>query len=113
VFELFEKDDVLSTINEKGEYIKEKISVLKDNKFVGDIRSIGMITAVEIVKDKITKKPFESSMRIGHSIYREAEKNGVLLRNIGDIIYFMPPYIINKSEIDFMVNCSIDSILCR
>lgn len=111
VFELFERNDVLSMINEKGGYIKEKISVLKDNKYVGDIRSIGMITAVEIVKDKKTKEPFESSMRIGHSIYRDAEKNGVLLRNIGDIIYFMPPYIINYDEIDFMIKVAIESIL--
>jgi len=113
VFELFEKDDVLSMINEKGAYIKEKISVLKDNKYIGDIRSIGMITAVEIVKDKITKEPFESSMRIGRAIYREAEKKGVLLRNIGDVIYFMPPYIINRDEMDFMVKVAIDAILDR
>ncbi|HQJ05583.1 MAG TPA: adenosylmethionine--8-amino-7-oxononanoate aminotransferase BioA, partial [Spirochaetota bacterium] len=60
-----------------------------------------------------TKEPFESSMRIGRAIYREAEKKGVLLRNIGDVIYFMPPYIINRDEMDFMVKVAIDAILDR
>ena len=114
VFDIFEGDDILRTINEKGKQIYNKVLDLQDNNNVGDIRTIGMVCAIELVKDKKNKTSFDWKERIGYKIYREAERKGVLLRNLGDIIYFMPPYIINDKEIDFMTGVakrSIDEIL--
>ncbi len=110
VFELFDKLKILEKNIETGDYIRKKIYRLKDHKNIGDIRSIGMISAIEFVEDKKTKKAFDWKKRIGYNIYRTAEKKGVLLRNISDVIYFIPPYIINKDEIDYMINTTIESI---
>jgi len=110
VFELFDKTDVLNDNIKKGLYIREKALPLLDHKNVGDIRTIGMITAIELVKNKKTKEQFNWKDRVGYKIYRNAEKKGVLLRNLEDVIYFLPPYIINENEIDFMTDTAIDSI---
>jgi adenosylmethionine-8-amino-7-oxononanoate aminotransferase len=110
VFELFDKLDIIKKNIDTGSYIKQKAMEFSEYKFVGEIRSIGMVTAIELVRDKQTKEPFDWKNRIGYKIYRTAEKKGVLLRNIQDVIYFIPPYIINKEEIDFMINIAFDSI---
>ncbi len=109
-FELFKELDILEKNIETGDYIRQKTLPLLEHKNVGEIRSIGMITAVELVKDKKSKEPLDWKERIGHKIYRTAEKNGVLLRNIGDVIYFIPPYVITREEIDFMTDTAINSL---
>lgn len=109
--DLFEETDILETNEKTGNYIRERVIELEEHKNVGDVRTLGMVTAIELVEDKVTKKSFDSSRRIGHSIYRLAEKRGVLLRNIGDIIYFMPPYIINSDEIDFMTGVAKEAVI--
>lgn len=110
VFDLFDKENVLEIINQKGKFILNSVIDLLDYKYIGEIRNIGIITAIEIVKDKKNKKAFDWQERIGYKIYREAEKNCVLLRNIGDVIYFMPPYIINEEEIKFMTSQAKNAI---
>ena len=71
---------------------------------VGEIRHIGLINAIEIVDDRKTKKAFDSEKRTGYAIYKEALKRGLLLRPLGDVIYFNPPLIINEKEIDEAVS---------
>ncbi len=69
----------------------------------GEVRSIGLINAIEIVKDKKNKIHFDSKLRLGYQIYKKALKKGVLLRPLGDVIYFNPPLIIEKDDMDYVV----------
>ena len=85
--------------------IKEKFLNL-DN--VGEVRSIGLINAIEIVKDKKNKIHFDSKIRLGYQIYKKALKKGVLLRPLGDVIYFNPPLIIDKEDMDFVVKVALE-----
>ena len=54
---------------------------------------------MEIVKDKATKERFPSSLRLGYRIYQDALKEGLLLRPIGDTLYFNPPLNISKEDL--------------
>jgi adenosylmethionine-8-amino-7-oxononanoate aminotransferase len=110
VFEIFQESDWMSEIRRKGELIRKSVEELTDHPNVAEIRSIGMITAIELVKNKTTLERLDPSQRTGYRIYREAEKNGVLLRNLGDIIYFMPPYIIREDEIQLMTDTAKQAI---
>lgn len=65
---------------------------------------------MEFVKDKDTKELFDSKERAGYEIYKIALKKGALLRPLGNIIYFMPPYIITEEEIDRMLTICKESI---
>lgn len=87
--------------------IKEKIY---SHKNVGDIRNIGLINAIELVEDKKSKKSLDSKNRYGYQIYKKALEKGVLLRPLGDVIYFNPPLILEKDDMDFIVNVCLKCI---
>lgn len=101
---IFDDENVLENNRKKYTLMRQLIEkYFKDLDFVGEIRSTGFISAIEFVKDKYTKETFDPSLRLGFKIYRKALEKGVLLRNLGDIIYFLPPYVINESEIEKLV----------
>jgi len=103
--DLFEKTDVLKENQKKSKYIWAKIQKFKKLKNVKEIRQTGMITAIEMID-----YPFEK--RAGLEVYKYGLKNGVLLRPLGNVIYFMPPYIIKYEEIDKMIDIAYKGIKC-
>lgn len=74
-----------------------------DRPYVGEIRHLGLIHAIELVQDKETKTPFDSRLRTGYQIYKIALQHGLLLRPLGDVLYFNPPLVISEPEIDLAV----------
>jgi adenosylmethionine-8-amino-7-oxononanoate aminotransferase len=69
-----------------------------------------MIAAVELVADKASRRPFPATERRGLRVYLHGLQNGVLLRPLGDIVYFMPPYVVTEQEIDQLVDAAIAGI---
>jgi adenosylmethionine-8-amino-7-oxononanoate aminotransferase len=109
---MFEEDNILETNKPKYEHLRNCVTQkLASHKNVGEIRSMGFITCIELVKDPATKTPFDWKERTGFKIYQEALKRGALLRNLGDCIYFLPPYIITKDEITSLVNIAHAAIV--
>ena len=115
VLDILKNDNIIEKANENSKYfneiIKEKFNNI-DN--VGEIRNIGLINAIELVKDKNTKEPFEPSLRVGYQIYKKALQKGVILRPLGDVIYFNPPLIIGKEDMNFVTDiareCTIEGL---
>lgn len=108
---ILEEENILLKNKEKAKYLKEKVNeIFKDDPWVGEIRQIGLITAIELVKNKESKEGFPWEKRVGYEIYKIALKKGLLLRPLGNVIYFNPPYIIEKEDIDFMVKTAKESI---
>ncbi|MGL5617063.1 MAG: adenosylmethionine--8-amino-7-oxononanoate transaminase [Sarcina sp.] len=108
---ILEEENILLKNKEKAQYLKEKVNeTFKDDLWVGEIRQIGLITAIELVENKETKKGFSWEKRVGYEIYKIALKKGLLLRPLGNVIYFNPPYIIEKEDIDFMVKIAKESL---
>jgi adenosylmethionine-8-amino-7-oxononanoate aminotransferase len=97
VLNIFEDENILETAQENADYfsrlIREKFS---SHPNVREIRSIGLINAIELA----AKLP-SSEGRLGYCIYREAIKNGLILRPLGNVIYFNPPLTITKAQMDF------------
>ena len=69
-----------------------------------------MIAALELVENKNDKSSFPIENRMGYKIYLEALKRGVFLRPLGDVIYFIPPLVINEDEITKMMNAAQECI---
>ena len=88
-----------------NQIIKEKFLPLKN---VGEVRSIGLINAIELVKNKETKEPLDYTKRTGYQIYKKALEKGVILRPLGDVIYFNPPLIIEKDDMDFVTDVALE-----
>lgn len=110
VWELLQQEGFWPRIVGKGQLIADQVQDLNSHPQVGEIRSLGMVTAIELVADRQSRKSFDWKKRIGYRIYRTAEQNGVLLRNLGDIIYFFPPLVIEEPEIVFMTQTAKNAI---
>lgn len=112
VQKILAEDQILDKAAVRAEYLHRKISdTFGGHPNVGEIRHIGLINAIELVEDKKTKKGFDSSKRLGYTIYKEALKKGLLLRPLGDVLYFNPPLIISEEEIDEAVKLAWSAYL--
>lgn len=107
---IMEEEKTVENLTDKIETLKKELQKFKDLKHVGDVRHIGMIGAVEMVKNKETKESYPFTDRIGHKVFKTALKRGAILRPIGNVIYFMPPYVISKEEIAKLTKIAYDSI---
>jgi len=79
-------------------------------KWCGEFRQRGMIAAIELVQDQLSKDAFPLKDRVGYKVYLEGLKRGVFMRPLGDVIYFIPPLIITNEEIEIMMNAAFESI---
>ena len=101
--DLFEQEDIIGQNREKSAYILEKLEHFKSLPNVKMVRQTGMIAAVEL-------QGYSVEQRIGLKIYQYGLDHGVLLRPLGDVVYFMPPYIITYEEIDKMMDTAYSAI---
>ncbi len=112
VLEIMHGESILEGAKIRARYLKERLkSALLDHKNVGEIRSIGLINAIELVEDRENKRSFNPRERVGYQIYREALKKGLILRPLGDVLYFNPPLIITEGEIDRAIEICVQSII--
>ena len=96
---------ILKTAQDNAVYFNKIINEkFASHKNVGEIRHIGLINAIELVKNKETKEPFDGKLRLGYQIYKKALQKGVILRPLGDVIYFNPPLIIERKDMDYVTD---------
>ena len=111
VLSVMQEEQILEKATENAGYFTQLIfESLKNHKNVGEIRSIGLINAVELVEKRETKFAFDPKLRIGYQIYKKALSKGVLLRPLGDVLYFNPPLTITRKEMDSVVDISAECI---
>ena len=92
VLDILNEGSVVSQASENAKWLSEEFEKrFASHENIGQHRHIGLINAIEIVKDRDTKESFDSNLRLGYTIYQDAMKNGLLLRPIGDVLYFNPP----------------------
>lgn len=99
---IFHSDDVLAKNVALATHMGAAALELQDHPHVAEVRQHGMIVAVEMVRDRASRTPYDWRERRGLRVYRHALARGVLLRPIGNVVYFMPPYVISPDEIAFM-----------
>lgn len=108
--DIFASDNIIEKNRELARVMAEALAPLQDHPNVLEVRQTGMIAAVELVRDKTSRAPFDWRERRGLQIFEHALANGVLLRPIGNVVYFVPPYVITPDEIRFMVQTAIAAI---
>ncbi len=101
--DLFEKEDTIAKNRETIAYMKKRLAEFESFENVKEVRQTGMICAVEL-------QGYASEERIGLKVYEYGLSQGVLLRPLGHIVYFMPPYIISKEEMDKMFDTAFEAI---
>jgi adenosylmethionine-8-amino-7-oxononanoate aminotransferase len=101
-----------------GVYLGQRLATLHALSIVGDVRGLGLLWGVELVRDKVTKAPFERAWRVSERIARECFIRGLLVVSgagaadgiDGDTITLAPPLTIAKDEIDELVGLLGDAI---
>lgn len=101
--DVFENDDILSSLQEKICFLKSQLERLREFPNVGDIRQCGLAAGVELVADRETREPFPASERMGMRVCHAAKSKGVFLRPLGDVVVIMPPLSITCEEIRTLV----------
>jgi adenosylmethionine-8-amino-7-oxononanoate aminotransferase len=97
-FDLFQENDVLSKVGQIEQWMHAGLDPLRALPVVGDVRIIGAVGIVELVADKTTGGAGGYLDQIGPKLTGEFLSRGLLLRPLGNVLYFMPPYIITETE---------------
>jgi adenosylmethionine-8-amino-7-oxononanoate aminotransferase len=108
--DIFATDQVIDRNRALAAYLGARSAALGELPHVAEVRQRGMIVAIEMVRDKKNRTPFDWRERRGLRVYRHGLENEVLLRPVGNVVYFMPPYVINQQEIDLMVDVAMRGI---
>lgn len=108
--EIFETEDIIAANKQLAGHMKETALHLIDHPHVAEVRQHGMILAVEMIKNKQAREPFAWQERRGLRVYEYGLQNNMLIRPLGNVVYFMPPYVITSEEIDLMVKVATDGI---
>ncbi|AXP09408.1 adenosylmethionine--8-amino-7-oxononanoate transaminase [Campylobacter hepaticus] len=95
VLDIFEKENILEENKILSQFIQKELQRLKQFDFLGNFRTCGMISAFDILSSKYE--------RPGLFVFEKALEKGLLLRPLGNTIYFMPPYIITKEQISYII----------
>lgn len=101
--DIFENENIIEKNRVIAKYMGDFLQKFLELKNVASVRQTGMICAVEL-------KGYAPELRIGLKVYNYGLEKGVLLRPLGNVVYFMPPYIITNEEIDKMMNTAYDAI---
>lgn len=101
--DIFENEDIIEENEKKSAYMLEKLKEFEKLDNVAEIRQTGMVSVVEL-------KGYSSEERIGLKVHQYCLDRGVLIRPLGHVVYFMPPYIISYEEIDQMMDTTLEAI---
>ncbi len=108
---VLKEQNIPRSLESKTTFFTNYLKMFDSLDCVGDIRSVGMIGAIELVEDRKTKKPFDPKLRIPFRIAQKALDKGVIIRPLGNVLYFVPAYIISDEQISFMVDVTKESIV--
>lgn len=111
VQKIFREQPILKTAGENAKWLTAEMeNAFGRHKNVGEIRHIGLIHAIELVKNPETKEPFAEAKRTGYAIYKRALQYGLILRPLGDVLYFNPPLTITRAELTLAIEMAQQAI---
>ena len=98
--EIYERTNLFSHASHVAKSFQDRVKKLSLYDHVGEARGIGLVAGIELVKDKETKENFEPYGKKGMLLAEACQKNGLIVRAIGDVIAICPPLIITDAQID-------------
>lgn len=100
--EIYERDNLYRNAAEMGAYLQTRLAPLREHEAVGEVRGKGLIAAVELVEDKAARTP---AIELAQRVTRACQDNGLIVRNVaGNSLAMCPPLIINREQVDELVD---------
>lgn len=98
--QVFTEEKSLQRLLTTVPYLEQMMMPFRELPWVGDVRCLGMIAAIDLVKNKKTKEEFSFAERVGWQIYLKGLEEGLILRPLGNIVYLWLPISTTTEEID-------------
>ena len=95
-------EGLLQNVKDVSPYFLARLKEFENHKHIGEARGVGLMAALEMVKDKSNKTPFEGHLNMGDKIANMSIDNGLICRPLGPAIVLCPQFIITKNQIDEM-----------
>ena len=108
--DLFEQNNVIENNRALAAHMAEAAAHFVDHPHVAEVRQTGMVLAIEMVQDKANRTPYPWQERRGIRVYEYGLRNEALLRPLGSVVYFMPPYVITPDQIDHLASVAWEGI---
>jgi adenosylmethionine-8-amino-7-oxononanoate aminotransferase len=108
--DIFEQDNVIEANKRLAARMAQATAHLADHRHVAEVRQTGMALAIEMVQDKASRAAYPWQERRGLRVYEHALSRGALLRPLGSVVYFLPPYCITEEQIDFLAEVAEQGI---
>ncbi len=108
--EQFKRTRLLQRLPGKARALHVALKRLKPLAHVGQVRQLGLMVGIELIKDKRTKAPYRIEDRIGHCVTMEARRRGLIIRPIGNILVLMPPLAATTHELKAIVEVARSAI---
>ena len=111
--QILEDEGLVEQAAEKGAYLQERLQKLRSHEIVGDVRGLGLVAGIELVRDRLTKEQFDVAAGAARRVWLAALEQGVIVRPLpGDVLAMSPPFVISNEQIDRMVSV-LDSAIAK
>ncbi|MDE1726735.1 MAG: adenosylmethionine--8-amino-7-oxononanoate transaminase [Thaumarchaeota archaeon] len=107
---LYKKYSIISQVKKRSLQLQKRVDEISELELVGDVRHKGMLMGIELVSSKARKSPVAPEKNIQKKIFSEAKKHKIYLRTLGHIVMLVPPLAIPETELDFLIDGTIDTI---
>jgi 4-aminobutyrate--pyruvate transaminase len=97
--EIMEEMNLFAHASHMGRVLQAGLQAFADHPLVGEVRGAGLIAAVELVREKEPRTPFQSSDGVGAYCAQACQDEGLIVRNLGDAVAFCPPLIITEDQV--------------
>ena len=101
--EIIEREGLVENSATLGKYLLDRLTALKEHPIVGDVRGLGLMCALDLVKDKATKEPLKSIPGAEAKLTNRMADNGLLTR-ASQVLFLTPPLNVTKQDVDNMVD---------
>ncbi|MFN3976976.1 MAG: adenosylmethionine--8-amino-7-oxononanoate transaminase [Aquificaceae bacterium] len=102
--DIFEEEKTLERLKAKIKHLSKRLEEFWDLPHVGDVRQLGFMAGIELVKDKRTGEKFPYGQRTGFKVAYKCREKGVFLRPLGDVMVLMMPLVIDFDQMDHVIN---------
>ena len=108
---ILSEENIVERVRHKtGPYFQKRLRELADHPLVGEVRGVGLIAGIELVKDKSSRLRFDSEQKVGIQCRDIAARRGLIMRAVEDSMVLSPPLIITQSQIDDLVEIALNSV---
>jgi 4-aminobutyrate--pyruvate transaminase len=99
VQKIYAEMDIVGRAKRLGAALQAALEPLRSHPLVGDMRGVGFILGLELMRDGKARIPFDGTLKVGARLDAAAARHGLILRVIGDRVVFAPPLVIEEEEI--------------